>query len=65
VITVDDRPLYVPNYQSDGYMIWGLSAMMLVELLAVGFGQTIGLDHPPARGRLHHLPGVRRTPTES
>ncbi|WP_404296550.1 CoA pyrophosphatase [Halomonas sp.] len=55
VIPVDGRPWYVPNYQVDGHVIWGLSAMMLVELLAEGFGCPVNLDREPP-GRLCYFP---------
>lgn len=46
---------YVPNYHVDGQVIWGLSAMMLVELLAEGFGRPISLTREPP-GRLCYFP---------
>lgn len=46
---------YVPNYHVDGQVIWGLSAMMLVELMAVGFGRPISLTREPP-GRLCYFP---------
>lgn len=55
VIPVDGRPLYVPNYHVDGQVIWGLSAMMLVELLAEGFDRPISLTREPP-GRLCYFP---------
>ncbi|MCP1318844.1 CoA pyrophosphatase [Halomonas sp. 707B3] len=63
VITVDGVAHYVPSYQVDGHIIWGLSAMMLVELLAEGFGMNIDLYQRPP-GALRHYP-ERRTPTSS
>ncbi|GHC33567.1 CoA pyrophosphatase [Aidingimonas halophila] len=56
VITVDGRPIYVPSYHAEGHIIWGLSAMMLVELLAEGFGCDISLDRFPVGGRLRYRP---------
>ncbi|SEL84490.1 CoA pyrophosphatase [Halomonas daqiaonensis] len=48
VIRVDGRDYYVPSYHTDGHVIWGLSAMMLVELLAEGFAMPISLyERPP------------------
>ncbi|MDZ7852177.1 MAG: CoA pyrophosphatase [Halomonas sp.] len=48
VIRVDGRDYYVPSYHTDGHVIWGLSAMMLVELLAEGFAMPINLyERPP------------------
>ncbi|HAZ98654.1 CoA pyrophosphatase [Halomonas sp. CnH100-B] len=61
VITVDGVAHYVPSYHVDGHVIWGLSAMMLVELLAEGFGMEIDLYQRPP-GALRHYP-ERRTPT--
>lgn len=55
VIPVDGVPHYVPCYHVDGYIIWGLSAMMLVELLAEGFGMSIDLYQQPP-GALRHYP---------
>ncbi|RUR33435.1 CoA pyrophosphatase [Vreelandella andesensis] len=55
VITVDGVAHYVPSYHVDGHVIWGLSAMMLVELLAKGFGMAIDLHQRPP-GALRHYP---------
>ncbi|WP_185858897.1 CoA pyrophosphatase [Vreelandella nanhaiensis] len=55
VITVDGVAHYVPSYHVDGHVIWGLSAMMLVELLAEGFGMSIDLFQQPP-GALQHYP---------
>ncbi|MHB0775708.1 CoA pyrophosphatase [Halomonas sp. WWR20] len=62
VIVIDDQPHYVPSYAVEDYVIWGLSAMMLVELLAVGFGQTISLEYAPEGSPLRHLPVRRNRP---
>lgn len=59
VITVEGRPHYVPSYHVQGQVIWGLSAMMLVELLAEGFERPISLFRPPADGRLCYYPPRR------
>lgn len=61
VIPVDDQPWYVPSYPFEGRTIWGLSAMMLVELLAVGFECDIALDRKPAQGELRYHPQRRRS----
>ncbi|MFG6175657.1 CoA pyrophosphatase [Halomonas sp. THAF12] len=54
VIRVDGRDYYVPSYRHDGHVIWGLSSMMLVELLAEGFGMPITLfQRPPGELRFH------------
>ncbi|MEA2118092.1 CoA pyrophosphatase [Halovibrio sp. HP20-50] len=55
VITVDGVAHYVPSYHVDGHVIWGLSAMMLVELLAEGFGMPIDVYQRPG-GPLRHYP---------
>ncbi|MBR9772893.1 CoA pyrophosphatase [Halomonas litopenaei] len=65
VIPVDGNDIYVPSYlipadQGDDYVIWGLSAMMLVELLAKGCDLDMSLSRRP-EGRLRHLP-PRRAP---
>ena len=58
VIRVDGRDYYVPSYRTDGHVIWGLSAMMLVELLAEGFAMPISLfERPP--GELLYRPESR------
>ncbi|WP_447957454.1 CoA pyrophosphatase [Vreelandella sp. EE7] len=54
VITVDGVAHYVPSYHVDGHVIWGLSAMMLVELLAKGFGMPIDLYERPSGSLKHH-----------
>jgi len=56
VIPVDGCPMYVPNYHVDGQVIWGLSAMMLVELLAEGFGSEVTLHHEPPHGAMCYFP---------
>lgn len=56
VIPVNGRPYFVPSYHVAGQVIWGLSAMMLVELLAEGFGREISLHREPAGGRLCYFP---------
>ncbi|WP_114417575.1 CoA pyrophosphatase [Marinospirillum perlucidum] len=53
-IQVADRCLYVPSYQWQEYRIWGLSAMMLVELLQVGLQQDISLDQKPGGDLVRH-----------
>ncbi|MGM0693500.1 MAG: CoA pyrophosphatase [Pseudomonadota bacterium] len=61
VIQVDGRDYYVPSYRTDGHVIWGLSAMMLVELLAEGFAMPINLLERPA-GELLYRPERRERP---
>jgi len=48
VIKADGHTYYVPSYRVGNYVIWGLSAMMLVELLAAGFGMDIDLSRRPS-----------------
>ncbi len=64
VITVDGVAHYVPSYHVDGHVIWGLSAMMLVELLAEGFGMPIDLYQQPT-GALKHYPERKSRPLNS
>lgn len=56
VIRHGERTYYVPSYAYANHVIWGLSAMMLVELLAVGFARPISLDRAPLGSALRHLP---------
>ncbi|RTR00473.1 CoA pyrophosphatase [Halomonas nitroreducens] len=58
VIRVEGRDYYVPSYRRDDHVIWGLSSMMLVELLAEGWGMPISLFARPS-GELHHHPERR------
>ncbi|HSH49392.1 MAG TPA: CoA pyrophosphatase [Halomonas sp.] len=59
VISVNGLRYYVPCYRQDGHIIWGLSSMMLAELLAKGFGMPLDLlKRPP--GTLRHHPELRR-----
>ncbi|QJQ96115.1 MULTISPECIES: CoA pyrophosphatase [Halomonadaceae] len=62
VIEVDGRAIYVPSYHVAGHVIWGLSAMMVVELLAEGFGCPVSLERAPPGSRLRYRP-ARRTPS--
>ncbi|MBB1486644.1 CoA pyrophosphatase [Oceanospirillum sediminis] len=50
VIPVGDRAIYVPCYHFGEFVIWGLSAMMLVDLLKTGFQADISLQHKPEAG---------------
>ncbi|QOR38196.1 CoA pyrophosphatase [Billgrantia diversa] len=67
VIPVDGRSHYVPSYHTQGQVIWGLSAMMLVELLAEGFECPISLFDEPTGGRLCYFPErlLRSSETET
>lgn len=48
LIYVGEQAYYVPSYKYQDYEIWGLSAMMLVELLALTYQQDMNLFTPPA-----------------
>ncbi|WP_445157027.1 CoA pyrophosphatase [Halomonas sp. E14] len=67
VIPVNGRAHYVPSYHTQGQVIWGLSAMMLVELLAEGFERPISLFDEPPHGRLCYFPErlLRSSTTET
>lgn len=41
------RRWYVPSYQFDGYKIWGLTAVMVVELVNLVYDTKIVLTEPP------------------
>ena len=41
------RSWYVPSYRYNGYKIWGLSAIMIVELMNVLYDANISLHRPP------------------
>lgn len=51
----DATKLYVPSYSFSEFTIWGLSAMMLVELLQVGFDMPIDIYQQP-KGKLIQRP---------
>lgn len=56
VIHDDETCWYVPSYTIFEHTLWGLSAMMVVELLNVAFHVDIGLDRYPETSTLRHLP---------
>ncbi|WP_311945156.1 CoA pyrophosphatase [Halomonas piscis] len=69
VITAEGRRYYVPSYRVGGYVIWGLSAMMLVELLVRGYNMDIDMTrrppgelrtYPPRRRRAGPLPSTKK-----
>ncbi|MCW4149198.1 CoA pyrophosphatase [Halomonas sp. 18H] len=60
VIPVDGRDHYVPSYRQGEHTIWGLSSIMLVDLLARGFNMSISLFQQPAGPLQHHT--LRREP---
>lgn len=39
---------YVPSYRWEGFHIWGLTALMIVELVNLVYDAGIDLRHPPA-----------------
>ncbi|SEI47854.1 NUDIX domain-containing protein [Allopseudospirillum japonicum] len=47
LIYVGEQAYYVPSYLYQGYEIWGLSAMMLVELLALAYQRDFNVLTPP------------------
>ncbi len=50
VIRVGGKTYYVPSYTYQGFTLWGLSAMMLLELMQVGFNAPIDWSgRPPGR----------------
>jgi len=56
VIPVEKKAIYVPCYHFDEFVIWGLSAMMLVDLLKTGLGADFSLTKVPTAGSpLRHL----------
>lgn len=50
----DTSKLYVPSYSFSEFTIWGLSSMMLVEFLRVGFNMSIDIYQQPKGKLLHH-----------
>ena len=46
-IDYEGRSWYVPCYHYDNYKIWGLTAVMIVELVNVAFGAGIDPAQPP------------------
>lgn len=50
----DTSKIYVPSYSFKEFTIWGLSAMMLVEFLQVGFNMPINLYQQPEGKLLTH-----------
>lgn len=56
VIPLDQQAIYVPCYHYEEFVIWGLSAMMLVDLFKTGLGADFSLTQvPPAGSPLRHL----------
>lgn len=55
-IDYEGRSWYVPCYHYDNYKIWGLTAVMIVELVNLVYGAGIDLDQPPKSSvRVIHL----------
>ncbi|MGC5702197.1 CoA pyrophosphatase [Pseudomonas sp. NFXW11] len=46
-IDYQGRSWYVPSYRFGEYKIWGLTAIMIVELVNLLFDAKISLQHPP------------------
>lgn len=46
-IDYEGRSWYVPSYRYGEYKIWGLTAIMIVELINVLYDAKISLEHPP------------------
>ena len=51
-IDYQGRSWYVPSYRFGEYKIWGLTAIMIVELMNVLFDSNISLHHPPKRSAI-------------
>jgi len=49
------RSWYVPSYRFGEYKIWGLTAIMIVELMNLLFDSGIDLNEPPKRSIIHTL----------
>jgi 8-oxo-dGTP pyrophosphatase MutT (NUDIX family) len=54
-IDYQGRSWYVPSYRFGEYKIWGLTAIMIVELMNVLYDSNISLNHPPRRSVIHTL----------
>lgn len=54
-IDYQGRSWYVPNYRFGEYKIWGLTAIMIVELMNLLFDSGIDLNEPPKRSIIHTL----------
>ncbi|PRB77504.1 CoA pyrophosphatase [Pseudomonas sp. MYb185] len=46
-IDYEGRSWYVPSYRYEGFRIWGLTALILVDLMNVAFDANIPLRTPP------------------
>jgi 8-oxo-dGTP pyrophosphatase MutT (NUDIX family) len=54
-IDYEGRSWYVPSYRFGEYKIWGLTAIMIVELMNLLFDSGIDLNAPPKRSIIHTL----------
>ena len=54
-IDYQGRSWYVPSYRFGEYKIWGLTAIMIVELMNLLFDSGIDLNEPPKRSIIHTL----------
>ncbi|MEN5028270.1 CoA pyrophosphatase [Pseudomonas sp. Ps21-P2] len=54
-IDYQGRRWYVPSYRFGEYKIWGLTAIMIVELMNLLFDSGIDLNEPPKRSIIHTL----------
>ncbi|OHV10596.1 CoA pyrophosphatase [Kushneria phosphatilytica] len=54
--------LFVPSYTFGEHILWGLSAMMVVELLAVAFDVDISLDQAHPHAPLRYPVNGRQSP---
>lgn len=54
-IDYEGRSWYVPSYRFGEYKIWGLTAIMIVELMNLLFDTGIDLNEPPKRSIIHTL----------
>jgi 8-oxo-dGTP pyrophosphatase MutT (NUDIX family) len=54
-IDYQGRSWYVPSYRFGEYKIWGLTAIMIVELMNLLFDSGINLNQPPTRSIIHTL----------
>ncbi|TDV62436.1 CoA pyrophosphatase [Pseudomonas sp. LP_7_YM] len=54
-IDYQGRSWYVPSYRFGEFRIWGLTAIMIVELMNVLFDSNISLHHPPEHSSILRL----------
>lgn len=54
-IDYQGRSWYVPSYRFGEFRIWGLTAIMIVELMNVLFDSNISLHHPPEHSSILKL----------